>query len=289
MRHNILLNKERKKKKMIKTTIVTTFIILFAVIVKMGVSYFTTQGQITGSKTIYIAAFAPKVNDSTNISQSINLSSTITNNKNLAPGAKGRFEIDVDFSEVETDASYEISVDRSNIPNNIHLYVDETYSDELSNISGIQLINNQDKIAKHYIYWEWIYTNTPEGNTYDTNYMNKNIIIPITTTISQKVENNGIIINNYERPTGTVFLRGTEGSFTLNLDFSNITTSNYKIYFSKNDISSTIHLYSDSNYTNEITNISDYFDGNITTINKVVYWKTNSYINDYLYYILELQ
>ena len=59
-------------------------------------AYFVTTGNFSGVSTLTTIKFGPKVNDSTNVNQNINLASTITNNKNLAPGAVGKFKIDIE-------------------------------------------------------------------------------------------------------------------------------------------------------------------------------------------------
>ena len=94
-------------------------------------SYFYTGGSFSGSTSVNIPAFAPKVNNSYSFNQSINLANTITNNKSLSPGAEGKFKMDISFAEVETDAYYKVYYDSTGIPDNVHFYVDENYSEEL--------------------------------------------------------------------------------------------------------------------------------------------------------------
>ena len=289
MHHNFLLNRDRKRKKLIKSSIVVSCLVVCAILIKVGLSYYVTSGNFNGSATVTVLGFSPKVNNSTNISQTIDLSSTITNNKNLAPGAQGKFKVDIDFSNVESDVNYKIYFDRSNIPSNIHFYVDEDYTDELTTIDGVQLKDYNDKIAEHNIYWSWNYVNTPESNANDQLYMNKNITLPFVTEINQKITKRTIIVNGYERPTGKVYLNGTQGYFNLQIDFSNVSPINYKIYFNKKELSNNIHLYSDSSYTNEINNILDYYDGINKITTKTIYWKSDSTISNDLYYIVEIQ
>ena len=96
--HRRVLNLRRNLYKN-KTKISLAIFIVFccAVVGKIGFSYFYTIGNISGNTTINTLGFSPIVNDSAQRNQSINLRETITNNKNLAPGAIGKFNIDIDF------------------------------------------------------------------------------------------------------------------------------------------------------------------------------------------------
>ena len=267
------------RKRLIKLIgVITTCFIICGVfiygILTGSFAYYFTSGNFTGSSVINIPAFGPKVNSSTNVNQSIDLATTIINNKNLAPGAVGKFKIDIDFTDVGTNAYYNVSFDRTDIPNNIHFYVDSELTKELTNIDGVQYKTYNNKLAEHYIYWSWLYVDTPEGNANDNLYMNQEIILPFTAHISQRIEGHTIKVNEIEKPTGRVNLNGTSGSFDFNIDFSNISTAkNYKIYFNKENNENNLHLYSDSEYQNEITSIDVNYDGTNNEVNKTIYWR----------------
>ena len=96
-----------------------------ALIASIGYAYFTTTGSFSSSSSINILPFGPKVNGSYDISQTINLSDTITNGKNLAPGAEGKFKVDIDFTQVGTNVYYKVYNASTNIPNNLKFYVEQ--------------------------------------------------------------------------------------------------------------------------------------------------------------------
>lgn len=286
--HRRVLNLRRNLYKN-KTKISLAIFIVFccAVVGKIGFSYFYTIGNISGNTTINTLGFSPIVNDSAQRNQSINLRETITNNKNLAPGAIGKFNIDIDFSNVESDSAYRISFDRSNIPNNIKFYVDENLTKEITVIDGTQLAEYNNKTAEHYIYWKWIYSDTPESNANDSLYMNTNITVPYTVEIMQRTNYSSVKINNMKRPTGRVYLSGNSGSFNINLDFDGFMSgSNYNIYFNKDNKSSVLHLYTDSEFQNEISSLPVSYDGVNNLVNNTIYWRLDDSSRTNLYYIV---
>lgn len=291
MQNPKLLKFKRKFRRNKKQIYVTAFVLFACIVVtKIGISFYYTEGSYKGSTSIAGLSYAPKVNGSTSMSQTINLSNTITNGKNLAPGAVGKFKVDLDFSSVDSDAYYRVHFDRTNIPNNIHFYVDKDLSSELFSIEGVQLLENSNKTAEHYIYWTWEYSDTTESNENDSLYMNQEINLPFIAYVSQNVEHHTVIVNNVEKPTGRINISGTQGSFDMNLDFSNFDSSkNYKIYFNSDDVSSGLHFYTDSSYQNEITNINGTYNGSNSPINNTIYWKYDGgSLNTSLYYVVNL-
>lgn len=264
------------------------FLFLFTSCLSFCISYYYTDGNVSGKSSIQVPSFAPLVNNSINNNQNINLADTIINGKNLAPGAKGKFKIDINFTNVGVDAYYRISLDRTNVPYNMRFYTDEELTNEINDFEGIQLVNNSDKIAEHYVYWQWIYADDSNSNIGDSAYMGQDIYLPFTAYISQRIDNRTIIVNNIEKPTGRIALSGREGSFDIELDFSNVSLTNYIINFTKDDLSGDIHFYSDASYTNEITSVSGIRDIESEYETKTIYWKSNSYLSDNLYYVVSL-
>ena len=286
--HRRVLNFKRKLYKNKNKLLLVIFVLFCCVVVgKIGFSYYLTRGDFGSSASITVPGFAPKVNASYDLNQNIDLATTITNNKNLAPGAVGKFKIDIDFSKVDSNSSYRLYFDRSNIPKNIHFYVDQDLTDEISDIYGVQLSDYYNKSAEHYIYWTWIYSDTPESNSNDSLYMNTNIVLPFGVDIIQRIENNTFVVNDYERPTGRVHLEGNSGSIDFNFDFENISTaSNYNIYFDKENKDGVLHLYSDSSFQNEIASLPVYYDGENTLVTSSVYWRLDDSSSTNLYYIV---
>lgn len=278
---NIMKGKGYLRLKMI----IIVIMILFAVsLCYICYSYFYTQGSFSISESsISILEFSPLVNSSSNNNQSIDLSSTITNNKNLAPGAQGKFKVEIDFSSVESDSYYRLTYDRTGIPNNLKFYFDEDYTAEFSSLEGTIYANHyNNQIAEHYVYWKWIVDDSEASNENDSLYMGQNISVVFTAYISQMVEKNTIKVNNEEKSTGRIYISGThtggnKGAFNISLDLSNATSnSQYRIYFNEKELSNALHLYSDSGYQNEINYIQGVYDGVNNNITSTVYWKLDS-------------
>ena len=286
--HRRVLNLKRNLYKN-KTKISLIIFIAFccAIIGKIGYSYFFTKGNFNGNSSVNVLGFSPTINGSNDRTQNINLEDTIINEKNLAPGPIGKFNIDIDFTNAEMNSSYRISFDRSNIPNNIKFYVDENLTKEITVIDGTQLAEYNNKTAEHIINWKWIYSNTPESNANDSLYMNKNITLPYNIEIMQRTDYSTVKINNMKRPTGRVYLSGSSGSFNINLDFDGFESgSNYNIYFNKDNKSSVLHLYTDSEFQNEISSLPVSYDGVNNLVNNTIYWRLDDSSSTNLYYIV---
>ena len=118
--------------------------------------------------------------------------------------------------------------------------------------------------------------------------MDQEISVSFTVYISQHIDNHTINVNGYEKPTGVFAVSSQEGSYTFNLDFSNISSAtNYNIYFEK-EFASDTSFYSDSSYQNEITSLYGYYDGTNTNITQSVYWRCTGTCSDNIYYIVDL-
>lgn len=288
------MRRYRRRARNKKIIYVASFISAIALLTVLGYAYFTTTGSFSSSANISIPAFAPKVNNSYNISQTINLVNTITNGKSLAPGAEGKFKVDIDFTQVDSDVYYKVFNDSTNIPNNLKFYVDENRTTEFSTIVGTELKDNPNRLAEHYIYWKWIYDNSADSNLNDSLYMNQNIPVTFKAIVSQIVESNTFIVNNYEKPTGRIDIANTHagnnvGSFNITLDLTNVpANSQYRVYFNNKELSNNLHLYSDSGYQNEISYIQGTYDGINKDVTITVYWVLNnddvSTLNAGLYY-----
>ena len=286
--HRRVLNFKRNLYKNKTKTSLTIFIVFCCIVIgKIGFSYLYTSGNLNGSTNVNILAVSPTINGSNDRTQNISLEDTIINEKNLAPGAIGKFNIDIDFTNTEMDSSYRISFDRTNIPNNIKFYVDENLTKEITVIDGTQLSDYNNKTAEHYIYWKWTYSNTPESNANDSLYMNKNITLPYNIEIMQRNDYSSVKINNMKRPTGRVYLSGSSGSFNINLDFDGFESgTNYTVYFNKDNKSSVLHLYTDSEFQNEISSMQVSYDGTNNLVNNTIYWRLDDSSRTNLYYIV---
>lgn len=286
-----LFNKCKKSKVIIALSILS--LLSFG---SMCYCYLYSTAYITGNDYINITIFAPKVNDSSSVTQDIDIVNTIVNNKSFGPGAEGVFKIDVDLNDNVGKSYYKVSLDRTNLPNNLKFYVDSEYRTEFDCIKGIQLSSNEDKLAEHYIYWRWISVDDVDSNANDSLYINQEIVVPITIYVSQKIEGNTVLVNNIEKQTGRIDIKSTndgnnKGMFTISLDFSNIAgNKDYRIHFG--ELSTNLHFYSDPSFQNEISFVEGIFNGTNSVEDINVYWKLEndniSTLNDGLYYAVVL-
>lgn len=143
-----------------------------------------------GSKNLDVAKFQPKLNGSTNLSQSIDLADTITTNNYsddlVAPGTNGDIVLTLDFSDVDVSTDYVISVGTTDLPTNLSLYSDSSYTTSFSTINGTYTIGGSTTHTQH-IYWKWEYLTDASSNTNDNLYMNHSLSVPVTVTTTQRV------------------------------------------------------------------------------------------------------
>lgn len=143
-----------------------------------------------GLKVLDVAKFQPKLNGNANLSQSIDLADTITTNNYsddlVVPGTNGDIVLTLDFSDVDVSTDYVISVDTTDLPTNLNFYSDSSYTTILSTINGTYTIEDSKTHTLH-IYWKWDYLTDSASNENDNLYMNRNLSVPVTVTVSQKV------------------------------------------------------------------------------------------------------
>lgn len=283
MHHKIRFNK--------KLIIAICLIFAFAILIPIGYAYFFVTGEFEGSYYVHLPGFDPKINgNGIDEYQSIDLSDTITNGKSMAPGAVGKFNMNLNFSDVYTDAYYKIVFNRVDVPDNIHFYIDAELTKEIDYIEGVQLASNPNKIAENIIYWTWLYVDSVEANQNDSLYMKEEISFTANIHISQTFdEYDMVMVNEFQNPTGRISLNGNSGSFNMKLDFSRISGStSYNVFFDKETVGD-VHLYSDSEYHNEVTSLSGTFDGTNKVITTPLYWRCEGTCSSGgLYYIVYL-
>ena len=175
----------------------TKIVILSILLVSFTLVVFNVPQSISryisgknGSKNLDVANFQPKLNGSTNLSQSIDLADTITTNNYsddlVAPGTNGDIELTLDFSNVDVSTDYVISVGTTDLPTNLNLYSDSSYTTAFSTINGTYTIGGSTTHTQH-IYWKWDYLTDSASNTNDNLYMNHSLSVPVTVTTTQKV------------------------------------------------------------------------------------------------------
>lgn len=174
-----------------KVTILTILLVAFTLVgfdFPQSISRYVSEKN--GSKDIDVSKFQPKLNGSTNLTQSIDLANTITANNysdNLvAPGTTGDIQLILDFANVDVSTDYNINLGTYDLPTNLKLYSDASFTTEFTSISGTFLINNTTTHT-HHIYWKWEYATDAASNTNDNLYMNRNLSVPVIVTTSQKI------------------------------------------------------------------------------------------------------
>lgn len=181
---SVLIKENNKIKK--HNVIVVLLCISLVVVGSCCYAIYTAKGHITSVGNIEIEGFTPKVNGNSNFSQTINLVNTITNNKSLAPGAEGSFNLNINFTDVSYDADYEIYYDGTNLPNNLHFYTDSNRTNSLTTIEGVYHKTDINKTIENTIYWKWDAINDSDSNTNDNLFINQNLSIPFTVEITQR-------------------------------------------------------------------------------------------------------
>ncbi len=151
-----------------------------------GITYSQYRMTASAKAKINTSKFSFKITDELS-DVTFDLSKTITTNlfsKNkIVPGSSGVLQLEMDFSDIETATKYAISLDTSNsqIPENMKLYIDDSYNVEFSSYTGITELG-EEKVTRN-IYWKWKYTTIDETN----DWMKQNIKIALNILAEQRV------------------------------------------------------------------------------------------------------
>ena len=168
--------------------IIVLFVIGISILSFSSYSFF--KKSASGDADVSTAKFQILLNDSSSVSQSINLQDTITansySNDLVVPGTNGAFDLELDFSNVDVSVSYIINFDTTNIPTNLKLYSDNAYQNEITSINDSYTVGGS-QTKTHTIYWKWVYLTDDASNTNDNLFMDQDIAIDTTITLSQIV------------------------------------------------------------------------------------------------------
>lgn len=178
----------KNKKITLSISILMLFVLIVIILVPNSISRY--KKTKAGDGDLEIAKFQVKLNNSTNLSQNINLKDTITTNSYsddyVAPGTTGDIQLILDFANVDVSTDYNINLGTYDLPTNLKLYSDASFTTEFTSISGTFLINNTTTHT-HHIYWKWEYATDTASNTNDNLYMNRNLSVSVVVTTSQKI------------------------------------------------------------------------------------------------------
>ena len=116
--------------------------------------------------------------------QTINLNNTVVDDgygtKKVIPGSKGIITLKLNLTKVETAISYQILIDKNNLPNNLHFYADKNCLIPIEDYVGSADV--KDESIEQKIYWSWDYNDED-----DSVFMNNNLNFDIKVHINQKV------------------------------------------------------------------------------------------------------
>ena len=140
-----------------------------------GITYSQYRMTASAKAKINTSKFSFKITDE--------LSDVTFDLNKIVPGSSGVLQLEMDFSDIETATKYAISLDTSNsrIPENMKLYIDDSYNVEFSSYTGITELG-EEKVTRN-IYWKWKYTTIDETN----DWMKQNIKIALNILAEQRV------------------------------------------------------------------------------------------------------
>ena len=172
-------------------------IIIIAVVIGVGIlalsSYAIYKSNASGNVEVSTAKFQIKLNNSESLTQNIILKDTITTNNYsddlVVPGTKGMFDLELDFTNVDVSVNYTINFTTSNLPNNLKLYSDSNYTNQILSLNDSYTIGSS-LIKTNTIYWKWDYLTDSASNENDNSFMNREISLPVTITLTQIVGGN---------------------------------------------------------------------------------------------------
>ncbi len=178
------------KNKKMTLSISILMLLVFANILLIPNSISRYKNEKNGAGDIGIAKFQFKLNNSSNLTQTINLKDTITTNdycdNYVAPGTTGDIQLVLDFTNVEVATDYTITLGTYDLPINFKLYSDSSFTTEFTPISGTFSINGTSQVT-HHIYWRWASATDAASNTNDSLYMNHSLSVPVVVTASQRI------------------------------------------------------------------------------------------------------
>lgn len=177
------------KEKKYDYKLLVLFFVCILTIGLLSVNSFSKYNTKSHSKLrTNVADFDYTINANRSKKLNIDLNETIINDyysKRVIPGSFGKIVFNLDFINTDVDIKYIINPIRVDVPNNIKLYSDDTFTNEIETKEGLILKNSyKDEV----IYWKWIYKDDPISNENDNLYQNKNISIDFDIDIEQNIK-----------------------------------------------------------------------------------------------------
>ena len=180
--------KKNTKKRNDKTIFIVA-VILFAMATGLFVgAYARFQTSVTGTASLTTATWSFQVNGSTSNFEVDLMEGTVYNTvtvgvgtdavQKIQPGSYGQFDLNLSAVGSEVDVTYDAtfgSLTGNKVPTNLALYSDNTYTTELSNVTGDVITAGTTK--KVTVYWKWLWTTND-----DNEFSGQSLSLPITIT-----------------------------------------------------------------------------------------------------------
>ena len=179
------------KKDSRKKILLLILILLFISVSFFALNTFSSyKKEASGTASTSAARFIIKINDSSEITQTINLSETITENDYsdtlVVPGTEGVIDLELDFSNCDISVNYIVNFDITNLPINLKLYSDSNHLNQITSLNE-EFNYGDDVITNKKIYWQWEYKTDATSDANDNLYMDTEIELPISITLTQKI------------------------------------------------------------------------------------------------------
>lgn len=169
------------------------FIFLSFLLISTGVimkTYSSYHSRVVSNSELKVAPWTFKLNGASSSSVNIDLESTIDNTSSysdsaVVPGSSGIIVLNIDCTDTAVALDYYISVDKTktNLPSNLKLFVDSSYTTEFESFSGFIDLDDE-KIKELKIYWKWFYTEVDETETWS----NKSLSLAFNSSAVQRID-----------------------------------------------------------------------------------------------------
>ena len=161
-------------------------LLLMFYIIFSNITFASYKSNSIGNKNIQVASFNYKIESDKMNDLNINLEDTILpnnySNDKVIPGTNGLINLKLNFNDTDVGVKYKIMFNLDKLPNNLKLYKDSNYKEELNYIEdevNLDKLNTKQEIN---IYWKWLFTDDDESL-----YQNKDIELIISTIVSQNI------------------------------------------------------------------------------------------------------
>jgi len=227
-----------------KKVLVMSSLLVAIVLLGIGtIAYFrrTVNGNITGN-TGNLVLIVNEADAVANESFEVILQRSEEENF-IMPDDSGVFNLNIDSTGSTTDVAINVSISRTNLPNNLKFYLDSNHTQELTTYGTV--IKKADTMTKTVpVYWFW------DGSVDDTNdsdFINQEISanISVTATIA-KTFYETLLAMEHTLDTNVDFGQGASEANGQGLMMLNTTQNNeYPVLYYRGDVANNNVIYAD--------------------------------------------